>query len=83
MRAVVSAVAVEQQHPIRTPSRADPVRDEDERAGAGPEGGLRAAFGGMVEVAGGLVEHQDRRGGQVRAHERQQLPSRSREVRRG
>jgi hypothetical protein len=62
MGAVRRAAADHQQHAPGTPGRADPVGDDDQR-GVRPlgEGPLGALLGPGIEMAGRLVE-QDERG---------------------
>jgi hypothetical protein len=64
MIADLGADAVEHQDTPRAQRRADPVRDDDQRAGPAREGGFGARLGGGVKVAAGFVEDGDRRGRQ-------------------
>ena len=63
MVADLGAGAVEDEDPPGPAGRGDAVRDHDERAAAAGERGLRLFLRGGVEMAGGLVEDDDRAGG--------------------
>jgi hypothetical protein len=72
--ACLGAATVQYQDPPGPARGGDAVRDHDERAAAPGERRLCLFFRGGIEMAGGLVEDDDRRRRQVGAGERDELP---------